>query len=105
MWQKIKHLYYWFPIIWDDRNWDWSYILIILNHKLKSVLDRWEKNQMYIGQSKDTKKIRICTLLLNRLIKDDYILNHEGDMVDYMQQQDKDYLLKLLEKHLFKWWD
>jgi hypothetical protein len=29
----VQNLWYWFPIIWKDRNWDSNYIFEIMSHK------------------------------------------------------------------------
>ena len=34
---SIRNIIYWFPVIWKDHNWDYSFLLIILRHKLKAM--------------------------------------------------------------------
>lgn len=69
----IKNLYNWFPVIWDDYNWDESTILTILKFKL----DRMEKafrskHAMAVGSEKAADQMKMCSVALDRLIKDDY---------------------------------
>ena len=33
----IRNLIYWLPILWDDRDWDYNYLLRILIHKLNGM--------------------------------------------------------------------
>src|SRR3990167_562734 len=33
----IHNLIYWLPILWDDRDWDYNYLLRILIHKLNGM--------------------------------------------------------------------
>ena len=33
----IRNLIYWLPILWDDRDWDYNYMLRILIHKLNGM--------------------------------------------------------------------
>jgi hypothetical protein len=69
----IKNLYNWFPVIWDDYDWDHSTILTILKFKL----DRMEKafrskHAMAVDSEKLADQIKRCSLVLDRLIEDDY---------------------------------
>jgi len=71
----IENLIKWFPIIWKDRDWDHWFIYKIFHFKLKRV----EYLQRHYGNSVDHKKIadqiKIAVLLLDRLIKDEYLEN------------------------------
>lgn len=84
-WYNIKNgvlnLIKWVPVIWQDRDWDYIFIYRILYFKLKEM----EKYQRRDGIVKNHKKIadqiRLCVLLLNRLLKDEYLdnafINHD----------------------------
>lgn len=71
----FKSLYLWLPIIWKDRNWDHYYILKVLQHKINLTKNYIDKNKRYTGYEKDVFKMKICTLLLERLIRDEYDIN------------------------------
>lgn len=71
----IKNLYYWFPIIWNDRNWDQYYLYVILKHKLKKMEKYQRVHGITSNNEKTAKKIKLCVNLLDRIIKDDYIMN------------------------------
>ena len=34
---NIHNLIYWFPIIWNDYDWDYIFMLKIMRHKLNSM--------------------------------------------------------------------
>jgi len=61
----FKNLFIWFPIIWQDRNWDYWFLFRIILFKLKLMEKSLEEGQI-------SKKLHICILLLQRLIDDDY---------------------------------
>jgi len=71
----IENLIKWFPVIWQDRDWDHWFIYKIFQFKLQQV----EKLQRKYGNSTNSKKyayqIKVAVLLLNRLIKDEYLEN------------------------------
>ena len=71
--RNIKRLFYWLPIIWKDRDWDEHFFLIILRHKLKSMHKFFEKNAHFVGMKKKARRIKICVMLLNRLIAEQYM--------------------------------
>lgn len=68
----IKNLIVWFPVIWKDRNFDQHYIFLILHHKLKMTEEN-VRNGPHTTAEQDAKQIKLCVLLLERLIKDDYL--------------------------------
>jgi len=70
---NIKRLLYWFPIIWKDRDWDEHYLFIVLQHKLKSMENFFRNHGHFIGTEKQAENIKICVLLLQRLIDDNYL--------------------------------
>lgn len=68
--QGIKNIWYWLPIIWQDRQWDYYYLLAILEHKLRAM------EQFFGSDSIDpNKRIAYCRMLTTRLIQDNYIEN------------------------------
>ncbi len=73
----IKNLIEWFPIIWNDRNWDYSYIYLMMRHKLHLTEQLIRIHGMHIHHKQDADGIRKCVLLLDRLIADEY---HENVM-------------------------
>ena len=68
----LTNLSLWFKIIWQDRHWDFIFIYMILRHKLILTRRHLMENHNYKGFERDAHKIKICVLLLDRLIKDDY---------------------------------
>ena len=73
--QGFKNLFRWFPIIWQDRDWDHYFIYSVLRKKLKQMEDFQRDHGIAVSHKKISKQIRICRCLLDRLMKDDYMEN------------------------------
>jgi len=124
----IKNLYHWFPLIWQDRQWDQSYLFEILRLKL-SLMEKYFDSDFLLptDNKKQAKRMRICRLLIERILIDDYTspfdeLNEnvenfeetklgrkrfkwECEHKENMIKQDLNLLFKLLNKHIRYWWD
>jgi hypothetical protein len=73
----FKNLIKWFPIIWKDRDWDYHFFYDMMRYKLNNM-EKSIYNGMHIGCEKESKHIKICVNLLDRLIEDKYSDNaHE----------------------------
>jgi len=105
-----RNLAEWAEIAWNDNDWDWSSIIEILAFKLTKM-----SIQMAHGISEGCEKragqMNRCVLFLQRIIDDDYetpSLWWRGKDIqyeDYMRQQDFDFAMRIMSKHIFRWWD
>ena len=69
----IKNLWKWFPIVWKDRDFDYHYLLILMKFKLKDIERFFSSDKtMSVGIEKCAKNVKICRILLDRILKDDY---------------------------------
>jgi len=119
MLRRIKIFFCWWPVIWRDEQWDEFYLFEILRFKFKLMEKFFESNDSLSPDSKQrAKEIKICRILCERLIKHDYTTPWDKleDTVFlwlqkferreyYMPQQDINYLCKMIQKHVQKWWD
>jgi len=68
----IKNLIKWLFIIWNDRDWDYYYLYMLLHFKLKNM----QKFQRKYGHSLNSEEIAESMTIyidaLGRLIEDDY---------------------------------
>jgi hypothetical protein len=117
---------YWFRIIWNDRDWDWTFIYVILEHKLKSVADHEERFGHHTTSARDAHDIRIaaelCKRIRNSYWKDPPIgpwMTRFGkwpgdpdkapyfyqEYMEYMIEQDSAMLHDLLHKKARRWWN
>lgn len=82
-WENISHLWHdltngianlvrWFPLVWRDRDWDWSYMAQMMEYKLNRMSDTFSKYGHHKNNKLDAKRCRICAILLRRLLDDEY---------------------------------
>jgi len=68
----ISNLIRWFPTIWSDRNWDHTFIYMMLRNKLKNQEQYIRKYGIHLYAERDADNMKVCILLLDRLIEDNY---------------------------------
>lgn len=68
----IRNLLVWFKVIWNDRNWDYHYIFVILRHKLNLMEKAIRNNNNHTEAERDADQIKECVEILDRLINDVY---------------------------------
>ena len=110
----IKNLITWFPIIWADRQWDYRFFYEILYKKVLLLERHHIKYNPFTSKERTLKKMKICKLLCERLLNNNYIDNamilhkNEWDKVqrlsEYTEKQDRVMLFKILEKEINRWW-
>lgn len=71
-WQGIKNLWKWFPVVWNDRDYDHAYIMISLRFKIENTANYIEKHKRYEGWERDVERMRLCVRLFDALEKDIY---------------------------------
>ena len=90
----IKNIVTWFPVIWKDRQWDYVYLLKILDKKLGLMLKDFEENPN-VNLNEEITEIRIAQLHLQCLIKESDWQIREEELKDLTTQ---------LNNHLLGWW-
>lgn len=68
----ISNLLVWFPVIWNDRNWDHHYFFLMLRFKLSRMEKYFRKHGISARATQDSDQISTCIKLLDRLIGGDY---------------------------------
>lgn len=71
----IKNLIDWFPVIWQDRDWDHWFLYKIMHKKLERMEYLQRTYGHHVDNIKTADQIKVCKLLLARLIEDDYLMN------------------------------
>lgn len=86
----VKNLIYYAPFIVKDRDWDESFIYMIIYAKLNKLERYYESggNLPFVGWEKENKRIGLCKNLANRLWKRSYdenadLLTPKEYMIDY----------------------
>lgn len=75
--QGIKNIWYWFPVIWKDRNWDTHFIYEVMKHKLKAQAQYIGDKDRHTRAQQDARNMRICVNLIQKLQDDYYTLEHQ----------------------------
>jgi hypothetical protein len=79
--QGIKNLYSWFPIIYNDRDWDYHFIYEVLIHKLEKQATYIHKYGNHVSAERDAEKMFLCARLARiqqeELYMDEYYDTHE----------------------------
>jgi len=79
MFKKLKYgianLIKWFPVIWNDRDWDHYFFHILLQKKLRNMEKYFRKYGNHIRSEADADDVKFCANLLERIIKDEYEQN------------------------------
>jgi len=104
----IKNLIIWFPIIWNDRWWDYAFLLLILRKKLQLMEDGFRNKAACLHEDgRHEDQIEQCLLVLDRLIEDDYeYFKYGGGLKPKGPAQiDVDRLCSIIQKYLLMWWD
>lgn len=97
----VKNLVRWFPVIWNDRDWDHSYFYKILETKLTHMADHFEKSAWGASAEEDAKNMRKCVQLIKDL-EDDCAISWNDEEV---RTEKKKILFGLIERNIDSWWD
>lgn len=67
----LRNLWKWRSVVWNDRPWDYVYIL----HALRFKLDETQRciDGSFVGSDEEAAKIRSIMEALDRIIEDDYV--------------------------------
>ena len=82
LYESIRKVIKWFPVIWRDRDWDHYYFFILLHKKLEMMEKEFQKpNCWIVHPEKISSRIKIAKLLCKRIIDDKYcdiaFINHD----------------------------
>lgn len=90
----IKNLIRWFPVIWNDRGWDFVYMFALLEKKFEHYEEEWEtKAKFVVGHEKQVKRFKICKELCRRL-KDDWYYHENTFMFHDKKWGELDFIPK-----------
>ena len=88
---KINNLIVWFPVIWEDQQFDHDYLLRILRKKL-FLMEQFQRSSdaQHLYALKDAESIHVATSTLDRLISCNYLEEYLEEY--YSQYPDRDWL-------------
>lgn len=121
--ENCERMVQWFPILWKDRNWDDSYILNILQHKIRFTREVVSEHGYYVDSRKYARQMKVAELLLERLqdsnkyVEKDWedhfklyprriYLNNSNEDISFPAQDDKQYsknVRRMMDKEEYMW--
>ena len=90
--QGVKNIWYWFPIIWKDRDWDGHYIYEVIKHKLKAQANYIGRRDFHTRAQIDAKRMRICVKLIEACQEEPYsseYMDYHKDRVWFTDVEDR----------------
>ena len=129
--QGLRKIWEWLPIVWYDRDWDQSFLLEVMAHKLERMAELHRLHGHLMNSGKTARQCAVAGQLCRRMLRDSYIMTYEVDDEDwapelgpwqhrrsgvsfskkrkfydeYMAAQDLELLTKMMRRHMRKWWD
>ena len=76
-----RNIVKWVPLIYKDRDWDHTFLMKVIKFKLMNMEKLFREYGHGVNSEHDAMEMRKCVLLLDRLIKDNY-LKKEWDKLD-----------------------
>lgn len=67
----LRNLFKWFRDIWRTRYWDWCFALSLEHRYLKLMLNRYEKNDYFVGQEYMVSRLKLVIKLLEMIENSD----------------------------------
>ena len=78
MFKTIKNVIKWWPILREDQDWDYVFLLQVIRHKLQNMAVFFaSESAVSVTSAEEAKAMRICIGHLSRLIADDFF-DHEA---------------------------
>ena len=65
--KRIYNLYRWFPIIWNDQDWDDHFIFEILKFKLKNQAEYIGYHDRHMSAKRDAEIMMLCVRLMDKV--------------------------------------
>jgi len=76
IYRSIRSVIRWFPVIWNDRDWDDWYIYKILQTKLKFQSKYIGDRDIHTRAKRDAEVMNICVRLIDKLMGDFYDMEY-----------------------------
>ncbi len=72
MWRRVKRFIAWFPVIWNDEDWDHAYLYEIMRFKIYRLQLDMQRNSRHTTVDHDIHQMKIVQELLKRHALDDF---------------------------------
>jgi hypothetical protein len=80
----IQNLIDYFPVIWGDRDWDYTFALSLLKKKLERMEHLQIHHAHHVDHMTDAAEIRVCIDLIDKILEDDFCREeHDAHTLKY----------------------
>ncbi len=100
----ILNLIIWFPIIWNDRQWDHYYLLRMFEKKLK-LMSKYHKTEHagnFVGQRFTAAKIEASRIYITRILESEDIISDRGEE---QFETNSRLFARIFPRYVRSWWD
>lgn len=112
----VRNLWRWFPVIWCDRDWDWAYMVKLMEKKADFMAESAEKNWHGADDEKYARQLRGFAMDLRATREEPWLelSNREyGDgesQINWDNRVEAENILwhrigKTVENQMRLWWD
>lgn len=109
----VRNLIRWFPYIWKDRDWDYTYTLELLKRKLIFQAVHTRRNSIHSNATHQANLMEECAVLLHAVQHEIYIdeaISADETTHEQMDQAIKDHeearkkAFLILSENIESWW-
>jgi len=96
----LKRIISWIPVLYNDEDWDYAYLLYIIDFKLKQIREVILDDDIHVDSSKTVKKIDIIRGRLDRYLNSEKYLGERPEREDtifFNEDNDADGFLTMKE--------
>ena len=94
--QGIRNIIEYWKIIWSDRNYDYDFLVRLMEFKLKRMATHFEEHKRHVGWEQIVKQVRYSESLCKRISEDEPF---GSDKIA------SELLGKEISRHILLWWD
>lgn len=111
--QGIRNLIKWFPIIWKDRDSDYTFIMEIMKKKLMFSAEAMRKYSLHTNAQRSAQQMEQCAILLDIVqneIFQECLINKEdlkqNDVENAIAAHNRARVdaFEMLSEHIESWW-
>ena len=100
----VKNLIKWFPVIWEDRDYDYYFLLILMSRKMKNMSELHSKHGMSIDSDKYAEQLKYCSELAEKIAEGNYPVR-DLEEERRLAKNDLNKLFTTMEENILNWWD
>jgi len=90
---KIKRLLRWLPIIWNDQDWDYGFLYVILRHKLSMMAEFFASDLPHLEGAREVEdQLNYCIHLIDRITTYNYYEEYDREHKEMWGEKHMDFV-------------